>query len=68
MLYLCLFVQNKRKKQAVGVILEFSYKPGSITSCFLRKSFQKKNELQDKFEIFLQLHVFVTEAGTWTFA
>ena len=50
----------------MGVILAFSHKPGSITSCFLRKSFQEKNELQDKFEIFLQL--FVTVAGTWIFA
>ena len=50
----------------MGVILEFSHKPGSVTSCFLRMSFQKKNELRDKFEIFLQL--FVTVAGTWIFA
>ena len=56
----------KKKELAVSVILEFCHKPGSSTSCFHRKSFQKKNELQDKFGIFLR--PLVTVASTWSFA
>ena len=42
MLYLCLFIENK-KKLAVGVTLEFSHKPGSVTSCFVRKNRAEKS-------------------------
>ena len=42
MLYLCLFIESK-KKLAVGVTLEFSHKPGSVTSCFVRKNRAKKS-------------------------
>ena len=56
---------RKKKKLTVGVILEFSHKPGSMEHILFSQEVISEKELRDKFEIFLQL--FVTVAGTWIF-
>ena len=48
---------------AVGVILEFSHKPGSMEYILFSQEVISGKELRDKFEIFLQQYV--TVADTW---